>query len=118
MSACRPAIAWNVYNGVDNDVALAIEAADGAIMSSLAGLTRVTLVVGTTTIDSDVDGSSVVWWTDSATYLGSTIEVLKFRLGGLSIDAGTYTDCALTIYDTTYTGGLRIGNSIKVTVTA
>ena len=113
---CSDAIAWSVYNGADNVTALAIEAAEGGYMTSLGGVTRVTLLVGATTVDSDVHGSAVVWWTDTMAYRGMTVPVIKFALGSVGLTAGTYSDCVLTIYDATYTNGLRISNPIKLVV--
>ena len=116
MSVCVYPLAVTVYDGLDNDFAVALESADGGYMTSLAGVTRVTLTVGSTTIDSDVVGSSVIWWTDTETFRGEAVGVIKFKLGGQSIAAGEYADCALVVYDTTYTGGFRMANPFKVTV--
>lgn len=89
-------------------------------MTSLAGITRVVLVIGDTVIDTEdaeVD-NSVIWFTDTVQKNGETLAVISFRLGGLTIPVGTYEDCPLIIYDATNTNGWRHEPSIKVTVRA
>lgn len=114
---CAPAIALNVYNGRDNVETLVLFR-DGAVISDLSGVSRVTVDVdgGTTVIDSAVVGSSVIWWTDTTTYRGSTVDVLRLQLGGQSITAGTYTGVEIVTYDATYPNGLRVENTIKMVV--
>lgn len=116
MTACAAPIRVTVYTGTSNDFWLAAEAADGTVKASLADVTRVTLLIGATLIDSAVVGSGVIWWTDTATYKAATVDVIKFRLGAQALTAGEYADCALTIYDATYTGGQRMATALKVTV--
>jgi hypothetical protein len=113
---CATVINVPVYTGRDNDFAIALESPSGGYMSDLSSITRVTLTVGETTVDSAVDGSEVVWWTDTDTYLNETVGVIKFRLGGVGLTAGTYTDCALVYYTAEADDGWQVDNPIKVVV--
>lgn len=112
------AIAFAVYNGADNSIALALEGEDGAILASLAALTRATLQIGATVIDSAVAGSSVVWWTDQAVFRRQTVDVLKFRLGHQGLSAGTFENCELTTFDAININGVRYHTPFDVTVHA
>ena len=91
--------------------------ADGSVLSDLSAVTRVVIDLdGVTTVDSDIAGSSVIWWTDQATYMGSLVDVLRLQLGDQSIAEGEYPDAAVIVYDATYALGLRVENAIEVTV--
>lgn len=115
MNCARP-IGWTVYSDRDNAAWLVLENEDGSYMDSFSALTRVTLTVGETVIDSDVVGSSVIWWTDTVEFRGQTLPVIKFALGTLGLAVGTYTNCELILYDAGNTNGVQIQNAIKLTV--
>jgi len=106
--ACSNPIAAPVYIGRDNIIRLVLFR-DGTVLDDLSGVTRVTVDIdgGTTVIDSDVVGGSVIWWTDTTQYHGQTVDVLSLQLGGQGIAAGTYTDVKLVVYDAIYTNGRR-----------
>lgn len=110
-----PVISESVYNGRDNAI-VAVLLNNDAPIADLSSVTRVTFTVGATTIDSDVVGSTVVWWTDSITYRGVSTNVIKLKLGGQSLTAGEYGGCELVIYDSVLTNGVQIENPFKVTV--
>lgn len=114
---CTNVIAAPVYSGRDNVISLILEA-DGVVLDSLAAVTRVTVDMdgGVTVLDSDIVGSSVIWWTDSTTYRGDTVDLLRLQLGDQGITAGTYDDVAIVVYDSTYTNGLQVENDIRITV--
>ena len=114
---CFNVIAAPVYSGRDNIISLLIKA-DGDILADLSGVTRVTVDMdgGVTVLDSDIVGSSVIWWTDSTTYRGETVDLLRLQLGDQGITAGTYDDVAIIVYDSTYTNGLQVENDIRITV--
>ena len=66
-----PVIAEAVYNGRDNIITLVLSN-NGVVLTDLSGLTRATVKIdATTTIDSAVAGSGVIWWTDTVTYRGT-----------------------------------------------
>lgn len=115
---CITPILAAVYTSRDNAIALAVESAEGGLMTSLASITRVVVTIGATTIDSAVVGSSVIWWTETMAYRGATVGVIKLKLGGQGVAAGAYDDCSLVIYDSAHAGGLRVENPIKLTVHA
>jgi len=117
--ACSNPIAAPVYIGRDNIIQLVLFR-DGAVLDDLSGVTRVTVDLdgGTTVIDSDIAGGSVIWWTGTAQYHAQTVDVLSLQLGDQSIPAGTYTDVKLVLYDAVYTNGLQLENTIKLTVQA
>lgn len=116
MAQCGAQIDVVVYNGEDNNFSISLEERDGTPMTSFAGVTRVTITIDGTLIDSDVVGSSVIWWTDTETINGETVALIKFALGGQSLAVGTYRNSVVRVYDATYTGGLRIADQFKVTV--
>lgn len=116
MGLCASQIAIEVRNGTDNVAVFALEGEDGAILSTLAALTRATLTVGAVTVDSDVHGSSVVWWTEQWLHQGQTIDVLKFKIGQAGITAGVYEGCELVTYDAVNTNGVWHKPDLKVTV--
>ena len=115
--SCSPSIAAPVYSGRDNVITLVLEA-DGARLADLSAVTRVTVDLdgGTTVIDSDVVGGSVIWWTDQITYRGAATDVLRLQLGDQSLPAGTYGDVGITLFDATYVLGLRVENTVRLTV--
>lgn len=111
-----PVIAEAVYNGRDNIITLVLSN-NGAVITDLSGLTRATVKIdATTTIDSAVAGSGVIWWTDSVSYRGTSTNVLRFKLGGQAITAGEYAGCEVVIYDATLTNGVQIESPLKLTV--
>jgi len=111
-----PVIAESVYNGRDNVIVLVLSNL-GSVLTDLSGVSRVTVKLDeSTTIDSDVVGSSVIWWTDSVTYRGTTTDVVKLKLGGQSITAGEYSGCEVVIYDSNLTNGAQVESPLKLTV--
>ena len=89
----------NVYDGHDNTIDLLLKADD--VAEDLSSVTRMTLEVGSTTVDSDVSGDAFDWDT------GVTGKVI-LDLGGESLAAGTYR-ATLTVYDPTNTNGIVWG---------
>lgn len=95
---------------------------DGTPLTDLSALTRAVVYIGSYTIDSDVEGSSVIWWTDSVTSKtlpdGSifTGDVMRVKVGQKSMEAGEYTDCQLITYDASNTDGVTISDKINITV--
>lgn len=110
-----PVISEAVYNGRDNIITLVLSN-NGTVLTDLTGLTRATITIDGTTIDSDVAGSSVIWWSDSITYRGASTNVLRFKLGGQSLTAGEYAGCEVVIYDSNLTNGAQLESPLKLTV--
>ena len=116
MSARYPVIAETVYNGRDNIITLVLSN-NGSVITDLSGVTRVVVKIDdSTTVDSDVVGSSVIWWTDSLTYRGATTDVLRFKLGGQSLDAGEYQGVEVVFYDGNLTNGAQLQSGMTLTV--
>lgn len=113
-----PVISENVYNGRDNTIDLVL-INKGSVLTDLSGVTRATITVGTDTFDSSATGgSSILWWTDSMTYRGTSTDVLKIKLGAQSLATGEYTGCDIVVYDATNTNGLQVENPFKITVSS
>ena len=91
-------ITEHVYLGHDNTIDLLLKA-DGAAVD-LSAVTRMTLEVDSTVIDSAVSTTAFDWDTDSTK--------LVLALGGESITAGTYK-ATLTVYDPDNADGLVWG---------
>ena len=91
-------VSETVYLNRDNTIQLVLSS-DGVAVADLSAITRIVVTVGSTTIDSAVVGSSVIWWTDQDTYDGALVDVLKLKLGHQSLSAGAYEDCRITYYD-------------------
>jgi len=89
-----------VYDGHDNTIDLLLKA-DG-VAQDLSAVTRMTLEVSDTTIDSDVSGSAFDW------DIGTTGKII-LALGAESLTAGTYI-ATLTVYDGDNTDGIVWGS--------
>ena len=94
-----------VYNGHDNTIDLLLKA-DG-VAEDLSSVTRMTLEVAGSTIDSDVSGAAFDWAT------GVTGKLI-LALGDEGLTAGSYR-ATLTVYDSTNTDGIVWG-TFKVIV--
>ena len=94
----------NVYNGHDNTIDLLLKAE--GVAEDLSSVTRMTLEVSTTTVDSDVSGSAFDWAP------GTTGKVI-LTLGAEGLAVGTY-QATLTVYDTTNTNGIVWGTFILI----
>ena len=105
-----------IYISRDNAFGFALTE-DGDVQTDLSFITRVILTVDGDGYDSDVLGSSKIWWTDTETVSGVTAEVLQFKLGAESeIVAGAYYDCRLVIYDATNTNGVVWVDDMEVVI--
>lgn len=114
-------LAFPVYTGRDNVERLVLFDRNEPL--DLAPVTRVTIDLNGTVIDSDITGAGVIWWTDQQAYRGQTVTVLSLQLGDQGLTPGNYGDgeddlgpVELVVYDAMYLNGLRIENPIAVTV--
>lgn len=95
---------------------------DNVPVTDLSGTTQAKVFVGTDVIDSAVDGSDVLWWTDSVTSItlpdgqSYTGDVLRARLGRGDLTVGEYEDCRIVLYDMDNTNGLVVSDNVIVTV--
>ena len=94
-----------VYDGHDNTIDLLLKA-DG-VAQDLSSVTRMTLEVGSSIVDSAVSGSAFDW---APGVTGKLILVL----GDEGLTAGSYR-ATLTVYDSTNTDGIVWG-TFKVIV--
>ena len=95
-------ITEHVYLGHDNTIDLLLTA-DGAAVD-LSAVTRMTLELDATVIDSDPEESP-----DAFDWDTGTTGKLVLALGGETITAGTYEKATLTVYDPTNTDGIVWG---------
>lgn len=97
---------------------------DDVPVSDLSSLTRAVVCVDEVVVDSAVEGSSVIWWTDSVT--GKTLacvedaytgDVLRAKLGGVTgLTAGEYDDCRVITFDAQNPSGIVVSDNIEITV--
>lgn len=77
-------------------------------------ITRMTLTLGTTLIDSDNGASDPIQWGSKPGYVAGEI---RLDLGGLTIPPGSYKNAWLVVYDPTITTG-NVWGSFPVYVLA
>lgn len=100
----------------DNEFALFLMS-QGNPLTEMGTITRVTIEINGTLIDSDVVGSSVIWWTDSEEWrAGDTRPVVKFKLGGQTLDVGIARGCTVVTYDPVNTSGIEWTRNLVVEV--
>lgn len=112
---CQVLPVERVFNGTDGVIQYAL-LDDCSAVADLAAVTRVTIKVGTVTVDSDVVGSSVIWWDEQITYRGQAIDVVTARLGGQGITAGEYLGGRLTVYDPVNPNGIVWSDALHIMV--
>lgn len=83
-----------------------------AAAEDLSPVTRITLTIGGTLIDSDDVGTPITW-TDSSQETGE----VHFDLGGYDLVVGHHIDCPIIVYDTSHTDGL-VWDHINIDVIA
>ena len=109
-------------------------AIDGVNQTDLSGTTRAVVCIGTDTVDYDVDGSNVIWWTDSVTaktlpdgtsYTGDVVRVkpgkatlttVRAEVAASAQEFVEYEDCRLVVFDTDNTNGAVASDNILITV--
>jgi len=99
-----------VYLGHENSIDLILKA-DG-IAVALTSVTRMTLTLGTTLIDSENGGADPIRWIQTGYATGE----IRLFLGDQTISAGNY-QAPLVVYDPTNTDGIVWG-FIPITVIA
>jgi hypothetical protein len=97
-----------VYLGHDNSIDLILKA-DGTAVN-LSSVTRMTLTLGATLIDSDNGDTDPIRWAKDGYVTGE----VRFYLGDQSIAAGNY-QAALIVYDAVNDDGIAWG-TISITV--
>lgn len=100
-----------VYLGHDNSINKTLKE-DGAA-EALTAVTRITLTLGTTLIDSDNGDADPIRWIKSGYATGE----VRFFLGGQTITPGEYENAWVVVYDPTNATGVVWG-SFKVEVVA
>ena len=103
----------NVWLGRDNVIQWLLMSNDTPV-ADLSALTRVALVVGAVTIDSDSGGD--ISWADQQSYKSQLVDVITIKLGGSSLVAGLYDDCRLVTYDATNPNGIVWSDDIRLQV--
>jgi hypothetical protein len=106
-----------VWIGHSNITEFVVADSDGPV-TDLSAFTRAVFCIGGTEVDSDVEGSLVIWWTDSVgskfvqgvgTYSG---QVVRARLGEVLTEAGEFPKSRLIMYSPDYAEGLVISDDI------
>jgi len=96
-----------IYLNRDNQIILELRSDEQLV--DLSGVTRMQLVVGTTTIDSS--GSSYFDWTDTGYGKGTVI----IDAGSANLSTGIY-DSYLVVYDNTNANGIIWGKKFPLVV--
>lgn len=107
-----------VYLSRDNSIDLVLLSNGSPV--ALSGITRVVLVLGATTLDSSVAGfgsGQAFDATVNGNYEGAAVDVLRMKLGGLAVPAGSYRGRLVT-YDSDHPNGLVWTERLRVEVTA
>lgn len=110
-----------VWIGHSNTIELVIAGADGPL-TDLSAFTRAVFCIGGTEVDSDIEGSGVIWWNESVTNkavegLGTyTGDVLRARLGLALTESGDFSKSRLTMYSASYADGLVVSDDITFKV--
>ena len=107
-------ITLTVRNGRDNVERLVLF--DRFIPMDLAAVTRVTLQLGATLVDSATASAGAITWTEQQAYRGDIVDVLSLKLGGEGLVPGVYSDVRLVVYDAVNVNGVEVENAAKVTV--
>lgn len=89
----------------------------GAPVSEFGSITRVVIEIDGVEVDSDVVGSSVIWWSESEEWrAGVTKPVIKFKLGGQAIAAGTTHGCKVITFDAGHPNGIEWTRDLTIEV--
>lgn len=93
-----------VYLGHDNALDYILKA--DAVAVDLSAVTRMTLTLGATLIDSDNGDADPIRWAKSGYATGQ----FRLVLGGQTITPGSYQNAWLVVYDPTNPGGVVFGS--------
>ncbi len=96
---------FKVYNGTDSVFGMFL-LKNGVVIEDLSFITKVVIKVDTDNFDSDTAPAGTITWTDQGEYLGITANILKFKLGLLSITDGLKENCRITVYDGVNVNGI------------
>jgi len=100
-------MAETIYLNRSNEIILELRSNESLV--SLAGVTRMKLIVGTTTLDSS--GSSYFDWTDTGYGTGTVV----ITVGSASLTTGYY-DGYLVVYDASHPNGIIWGKKFPIVV--
>jgi len=101
-----------VYSGRDNTVDLVLVA--DKLPVDITPITRVTIDVGGTIVDSDATPGAFVWPVDRELD-GRPVKALLLKLGGVGLATGDYR-AELVVYDTDHPAGLVWTERLPLTV--
>jgi len=108
-----------IYRGLDNTEHLLVTDGNGDAVS-LAGVTKVQLEVGGEVFDSSVLGSGAIWWTDTETYRGETVDVVKLKLGNAAplanLTESDYANGELRLFDGANPNGYQALTELRVLI--
>lgn len=101
-----------IYSGRDNTIDLVLTA--DKVPVDLAAVTRVTVAVGATTVDSALNPSAFQWPV-SRTLNGKPVTAMLLKFGAVGLTAGDYRG-RLTVYDIDHPNGLVWTETLPLTV--
>ena len=104
-----------IYNGSDNSIQYVL-LDNGNPIIDLNSITKITFKIGTTVIDSDAVGPTVIWWTDEVDYFGVTTDIVSAKLGGQGLTAGSYPNSRITVYDPANPNGIVWSSALNIRV--
>lgn len=105
-----------IYISHDNAFGFALTE-DGTLLVDLAWIARVKLIIAGSVYDSDILGTSKIWWTDTKVVNGTTVNVLQFKLGAEpEVIGGDYCNCRMVIYDASNINGVVWFDDMEVIV--
>lgn len=108
-----------IWVGRDNIIEWVLFTGETPI-SDLSSLTKVAVCIGDEVIESS--GDNIIWWYESVTNrelsedIVYTGDVLRMRLGRVTLNPDTYENCTLTIFSPDYENGMVISDDITFVV--
>ena len=91
-----------------------------AVLTDLSAITRVKLIIGSTTIDSSSISSTLLNWDNTLTFRDKTPQAIKMKIGAMSLSpslsVGVVSNCKLITYDADNSNGIVWANDIEITI--
>jgi hypothetical protein len=103
---------------LDHDNTSSLFLTERGEVTSLSSVTRVIITISGADYDSDVLGSTRIWWTEQEEYFKDheLYDVLKFKLGDQAIPKGVYIDCRVIVFDASNPNGVVWLDDLEVHV--
>lgn len=86
----------------------------------LTAVTKVQLIIGSTTIDSDSISNTLLNWNTTLNYRDKTPEAIKMKIGAMTLSPalspGVVSDCKLITFDADNALGIVWADDIEITI--